>query len=107
MPTKKPTPAVWRAVKVVAGTCLLVLGVAGLFLPILQGVLFLFLGLALLATESRRARGVVVALKRRYPGPWKHAEELKARVSKLMHARTDGASKEEASGDKGSSRETP
>ena len=34
----------------------MVLGVIGLFLPFLQGVLFLIMGLSLLSTESRRAK---------------------------------------------------
>ena len=92
--------------KIVAGISLLVLGVVGLFLPILQGVLFLFLGLAVLATENRHAREIVETLKRRHPGPWKRMEKLKVRISKLLHRRTDGEPKEEASGDEGSSRET-
>ena len=106
MPSKKPTHPVWRAVKITGGICLLVLGIAGLFLPILQGVLFLFLALALLATESRHARRVVETLKRRHPGPWKQADKLKAQIAKKLNLRSDEAVEEEASGDEGSSRET-
>lgn len=106
MSSKKAAHPVWRMTKIVAGISLLVLGVIGLFLPILQGVLFLFLGLAVLATENRHAREVVETLKRRHPGPWKRMEKLKARISKFLHRRTDGEPEEEASGDEGSSRET-
>jgi uncharacterized membrane protein YbaN (DUF454 family) len=42
---------VWRGVKITLGILLLPLGVVGLFLPFLQGVLFLILGLSLLASE--------------------------------------------------------
>ena len=106
MSPKKAAHPIWRMAKVVAGVCLLILGVVGLFLPILQGVLFLFLGLAVLATENRHAREVVETLKRRHPGPWRQAEKLKTRITKLLNLRTDGESEDEASGDKGSSRET-
>lgn len=45
----------------------LVLGVAGLFLPILQGVLFILIGLAILSRHARWAENLVARLKRRYP----------------------------------------
>ena len=47
---------IWRASKIAVGVLLLILGVIGLFLPFLQGVLFLVMGLTLLSTESRRAK---------------------------------------------------
>ena len=103
---QKPAHPVWRMTKVVVGIALLVLGVVGLFLPILPGVLFLFLGLALLSTESRRVRGVMVALRRRYPGPWKRAEAIKNRLSQSVNAKQGAPIEKEATGDKGSSRET-
>ncbi|MDD9877006.1 MAG: hypothetical protein OXR84_06150 [Magnetovibrio sp.] len=43
------------------------LGVLGLFLPILQGVLFLLVGLCILSTVSPRARLFRQGLRRRYP----------------------------------------
>ena len=45
-----------RVVKLTAGVILLVLGFIGLFLPILQGILLIMGGLALLSTESPRVR---------------------------------------------------
>ncbi|MEQ8371083.1 MAG: hypothetical protein RIE31_01410 [Alphaproteobacteria bacterium] len=45
----------------------LLLGVAGLVLPILQGVFFLLVGLALLATVSPRAARWQERLRHRYP----------------------------------------
>lgn len=40
-----------RFLKIAAGVILLVLGCAGLFLPVLQGILMIMAGLALLSTE--------------------------------------------------------
>jgi uncharacterized membrane protein YbaN (DUF454 family) len=40
----------------VAGIFLILLGIVGLFLPVLQGVLFILAGLALLSSHSERAR---------------------------------------------------
>lgn len=58
---------VFRLLKVGAGWAFLVLGVLGLFLPILQGVLFLAIGLSILATEQAWARRVLHWLRRRFP----------------------------------------
>jgi len=102
----KPAHPVWRLTKIVAGLALFALGVIGLFLPILQGVLFMFLGLAILATENRHARDVVEALKRRHPGLWEKAEHLQARIAKALRRTREKPSPEEASGDEGTSRKT-
>ncbi|MFV2071467.1 MAG: PGPGW domain-containing protein [Thermoanaerobaculales bacterium] len=49
------------------GWALIALGVVGLFLPVLQGVLFIFLGLYLLSRESAAARRLLDKLRARYP----------------------------------------
>ncbi len=49
----------WSIVRIgrlILGTVCLILGMAGLFLPFLQGVLLLLVGLKLLSAESDRAR---------------------------------------------------
>ena len=56
---------VWRAGKITLGVLLLVLGVVGLFLPFLQGILFLVMGLSLLSTESPRAKAWLRHLEER------------------------------------------
>ncbi len=43
-------------------------GIVGLFLPVLQGILFLLIGLALLSSESKTARRILERLRARYPG---------------------------------------
>jgi len=45
-----------RAGRVTLGIVCLVLGVAGLFLPFVQGILLLVIGCSLLSSESERAR---------------------------------------------------
>jgi uncharacterized membrane protein YbaN (DUF454 family) len=52
-----------RASKIVGGVAFILLGIAGLFLPFLQGILFLVIGLSLLSTESERARRLLEKLK--------------------------------------------
>jgi uncharacterized protein len=44
----------------------ILLGILGLFLPFLQGVLFLFIGLLLLSRESETARRQLERLRARY-----------------------------------------
>ena len=59
--------SVKRIIKIAVGIFFVILGVIGLFLPILQGVLFIGIGLAILSTESRRLRAMFHKLKERFP----------------------------------------
>jgi uncharacterized membrane protein YbaN (DUF454 family) len=43
------------------------LGILGLFLPFLQGVLFIMIGLAILSTRSRTIQRFLKVLENRYP----------------------------------------
>jgi uncharacterized protein len=69
----------WRVARIVSGIALVGLGVVGLFLPILQGTLFLFLGLTLLARESPRVRSALVWLRSRLP------HRISRRLDALRH----------------------
>jgi hypothetical protein len=69
-----PGPAVprkrarWkRWLRLIIGWKFVILGVLGLFLPFLQGILFLAIGLAILAPESPWAQRQLDRLRRRYP----------------------------------------
>jgi Putative transmembrane protein (PGPGW) len=53
----------WRIIRLAAGWTLLLFGVIGLFLPVLQGLLFIASGLAVLSTESQWARRLLDKLK--------------------------------------------
>ncbi len=59
----------------VLGWTFIVLGILGLFLPILQGILFLLIGFILLSRESEWAQRQLEMLKTRYP---KFAEKYDA-----------------------------
>ncbi len=45
-----------RVARIVGGSVLLIIGVIGGFIPVLQGWIFVIAGLTLIAPESRRAR---------------------------------------------------
>jgi uncharacterized protein YqgC (DUF456 family) len=49
----------------IAGVSLLLLGIAGLVLPVLPGILFIVAGLAILSSHSALARRVQEAVKSR------------------------------------------
>jgi uncharacterized protein len=64
----------------VVGFSLLVLGVAGLVLPILQGVLFLALGLFVLRDQYGWARRWMGKLEARFPRQMARVEAMEARL---------------------------
>ncbi|MCK4938697.1 MAG: hypothetical protein KAR80_00295 [Rhodospirillaceae bacterium] len=73
---------------VILGWGFVVLGFAGLFLPILQGVLFLLVGLFLLSMTWPRARLIRQRLGKRFPHIKKAIDDaerwLKARLKRLF-----------------------
>jgi uncharacterized membrane protein YbaN (DUF454 family) len=63
------------------GWTFLVLGIAGLFLPVLQGILFILIGLIILSTHYTWARRLLTYLRRRFPRISSTADEASARAS--------------------------
>ena len=53
----------WKIVSISAGSILILLGIVGLFLPILQGWLMILAGLALLSPHSKCAHSIMTWLK--------------------------------------------
>lgn len=53
----------WKIVSISSGSILILLGIVGLFLPILQGWLMILAGLALLSPHSKCAHGIMTWLK--------------------------------------------
>jgi uncharacterized membrane protein YbaN (DUF454 family) len=60
-------PRTKRIIKLIAGWVFIVLGFVGLFLPVLQGILFLLIGLLLISNEYAWARRLMERFKMRYP----------------------------------------
>ena len=67
-----------RILRLTAGCLLVVLGLLGLFLPFLQGVLFLLVGLYLLSLDWPRARLLRRKLRLRYPALAARSDEAQA-----------------------------
>lgn len=56
------------------------LGILGLFLPILQGILFIMIGLAILSSRSAKVRLFLRKLEKRYPRLYQRELIWKSRV---------------------------
>lgn len=70
-----------RILLVVVGWIFLILGVAGLFLPILQGVLFILIGLIILSTEYVWAHRLLERFRKRFPRLGRTADEATVKAS--------------------------
>lgn len=79
---------------IVAGWAFILLGIVGLFLPILQGVLFLLIGLLILSTEYVWAHHLLQKLRARFPKIAVHMDQAKERAERWVRRRK--ASTEEA-----------
>jgi uncharacterized membrane protein YbaN (DUF454 family) len=56
-----------RILTLVAGWSFILLGIAGLFLPVLQGALFLLVGLIILSSEYLWAHNLLNKIRTRFP----------------------------------------
>lgn len=63
------------------GWTFVVIGVLGIFLPLLQGVLFIVIGLTILSTHSAFARRMLSRLENKYPEIYAKVEGLKQRFA--------------------------
>jgi len=85
----------WRYWAILGGGLFfMVLGVAGLFLPVLQGVLFLVIGAALLTQVSPRARLWRLRLRRRFPEAAGRYDAYEAKARDWLRRRFGRRSKE-------------
>ncbi len=70
------------------GTVLVLLGILGLFLPVLQGILLLFLGLLVLSYEWAPAKRQLDRLRARYPTASARIDAVERRVKAWLTRRT-------------------
>ena len=66
----------------ISGWAFIFLGILGLFLPILQGILFLAIGSYLLSLESPWVRRKMLQMQRRYPKLGATLEEARIRAAR-------------------------
>jgi len=73
-----------RVLMLVVGWGFIVLGILGLFLPILQGILFLLIGLIILSTEYVWAHHLLGRVLARFPRLRGLADSAKTKAEKWM-----------------------
>jgi uncharacterized membrane protein YbaN (DUF454 family) len=82
-----------RALVLSVGWGFILLGIVGLFLPVLQGVLFLFIGLIILSSEYVWAHHLITRLRQRFPKVGRIADEAAAKAAgwlrRLSHRKPD------------------
>jgi uncharacterized membrane protein YbaN (DUF454 family) len=66
------------------GSAFILLGIAGLFLPFLQGILFLIVGLVILSKESKAAHRILERWRERHPELHSKVEALKKRLKRRL-----------------------
>ncbi|MFB3915470.1 MAG: PGPGW domain-containing protein [Terriglobales bacterium] len=69
---------------IAAGWTFLLLGVAGLFLPVLQGVLFLLIGLIILSSQYAWAHHWLQKVKKHFPQVAHHSERASEKVHRWL-----------------------
>ena len=74
-----------RLLKLTAGWFFIVLGILGLFLPVLQGMLFLLIGLFILSQELPWAARLLERLKVKFPKVTKLMMDADDYVRKFLH----------------------
>jgi uncharacterized membrane protein YbaN (DUF454 family) len=71
------------------GSVFILLGIVGLFLPFLQGILFLIVGLVILSKESKTAHRILERWKEKHPALFskvlEFSKSLKRRLGMADH----------------------
>jgi uncharacterized membrane protein YbaN (DUF454 family) len=75
-----------RVLVLVVGWGFLLLGIAGLFLPILQGILFILIGLVILSTEYVWAHHLLNRLHQRFPKLARPLEIAREKARRWIHS---------------------
>ncbi|HVS01811.1 MAG TPA: PGPGW domain-containing protein [Thermoanaerobaculia bacterium] len=85
-----PLPLGWRVFFYSAGVILLLIGIAGLALPGLQGILTIVLALALISMASETMYWLLRRGFRRWPRGWKRMERIRRKVYRKLGAAGGG-----------------
>ena len=88
-----------RILKITTGWTFVVLGVLGIFLPILQGILFLAIGFSILATEYPWAKRWLDWLRAKFPRYADAFDQAKVK-SAVWIKKFNGAMKDAVTGSK-------
>jgi uncharacterized protein len=70
-----------RIVVQIAGWSFILLGIVGLILPVLQGLLFILVGVIILSSQYAWARVLLAKLRKRFPKVGRLADEAAAKAT--------------------------
>ena len=87
-----PLPTWLRVLVITTGWLFILLGIAGIFLPILQGGICLAIGFALLSIGSQSVHLWLRRMFGRWPGLWRRLEKLRRRIHRKLGPRTMASS---------------
>ena len=73
-----------RVLVLFVGWGFILLGIVGLFLPVLQGVLFLLVGLIILSSEYVWAHHLITRLRQRFPKLGKIADQAAVKATSWL-----------------------
>jgi len=76
-----------RALILTVGSLFVLLGLIGLFLPFLQGILFLVIGLLILSKESKTAHRILERWRERHPQAHRKVHEFINRLRRSLGMR--------------------
>jgi uncharacterized membrane protein YbaN (DUF454 family) len=68
----------------IIGWLFIVLGILGLFLPLLQGILFILIGLSILSSRSTLVRHFLKHIEERFPHHFERIEIWKEKIRNLF-----------------------
>ncbi len=74
-----------KAILFVMGIIFIILGLLGLFLPILQGILFLFIGTLLISTSNPEINAFIHKFALKYPNIKKALEKTENYIAKFIN----------------------
>ena len=69
----------------IVGWVFILVGIAGLVLPILQGILFILVGLFILSSVSPWASNLLHKVRKRFPRVMNQVDLAKSKASKVQH----------------------
>jgi uncharacterized protein len=72
----------WKLLRIVFGLFFFALGFAGLFLPVLQGILFIIVGLLLIAPYNRTIRRWVGLFQTKHPYLYDRAHSMMSKFKR-------------------------
>jgi uncharacterized protein len=73
-----------RILVLIAGWSFILLGIAGLVLPFLQGLLFILVGIIILSAHYAWARLLMTKLRKRFPKMGRVADQAAAKADALV-----------------------